>query len=367
MVFCDFLTIYQEHSPLTTPDLNSGRFVRLKATPESHEQVISIVDEWGEILADGGLEFTSARALTHEGSYDTSIHIKAEGGRVEVSGNLGRFGRPDNVFGYGVGECVRIANAICRSLDLPVFTWGNVRVSDGAAARGVSLTQDAVSVATGRMMKADAIITRIDLTKNYVSGSQENLAKLIHYMGGMHVRNTAPSKCYATGVTWGEGSKHWYAKLYDKWADLVRSAHAAPELVQWVRDSGIARFEVSLKSRWLNRKRLQSVSAWESGEMAKVIYGKFDKVITGFTVGVDSYQDIPGRLGEIAIAWREGVDMERRLPKTTFYRFRKQLLGYGIDIKEPCDVSRLPIQVRTISLSEAKVPEWYSLPIPLAA
>lgn len=344
--FCDFLSIYQEHDPLSTPQLNAGRVVKLKAWAEDHEQVMTIVDEDGVIICDGGLEFTTASAIEHEGSFDTSILIKSEGGRVTLSGNVGRFGRPDNVFGYSVIECVRIANVIVTSLGLPPFTW-----------RG-ALSSNVIGV----RMKVDAVVTRVDLTRNYVAGSPEKLARLLHYMGGMHVRNKG-GKSYEAGVTWGEGSKYWYAKIYDKYRDLAKSKHVSGELVEWVRDCGIARFEVSLKSRFLSQQGMQSVGFWEGEDMSNVVYGRFSEVLSQMTVNVDQFEEIPGRLGEIAIAWRNGVDMRERLPKSSFYRFRKALKAYGIDISERCNVSRLPMRVEVIQLSEARRPDWYELPL----
>lgn len=334
---------------MDTPQLNGGRVVKLKPFAEPHEQVITIVDEDGVIVCDGGLEFTTASAIEHEGSYDTSILIKSDGGRVTVSGNLGRFGRPDNVFGYSVVECVRIANVILKSLDLPPFTWGR---AGGSKVIGVR-------------MKTDACITRIDLTRNYAAGSQEKLARLLHYMGGIHLRNKA-GKSYDSGVTWGEGSKYWYAKLYDKFKDLAKGRgkmHVPIDLVEWVRDSGLARFEVSLKSRFLSQNGMQSVGFWE-GDMSNVVYDeRFAGVLSQMQVNVDQFEEIPGRLGEIAIAWRNGVDMKARLKRDTFYRYRKQLKAYGIDISERCNVSRLPLRVEVIQLSEARRPDWYELPL----
>lgn len=347
--FCDFLSIYQQHDALTTPELNAGRVVKLKSWVDDADQVMTIVDGDGVIVCDGGLEFTTASAIEHEGSYDTSILIKSEGGRVTLSGNVGRFGRPDNVFGYSVHDCVRIANVILKSLGLPPFTWGGARGSNVIGVR----------------MKVDAVLTRIDLTRNYVAGSPEKLSRLLHYMGGIHLRNKG-GKSYDTGVTWGEGSKYWYAKLYDKLADLLKGRgklHVGIDLVEWVKASGLARFEVSLKSRFLSQNGMQSVGFWE-GDMSNVVYDeRFAGVLSQMTVNVDQFEEIPGRLGEIAIAWRNGVDMRERLPKTSFYRFRKQLKAYGIDISERCNVSRLPLRVEVIQLSEARRPDWYELPL----
>lgn len=366
-VFCDFLSIYQQHDPLTTPELNAGRVVRLTSADrfKDQQQVFSMVDEWGEIICTGGVEYTSAYAIQHEGSYDTAVMVKCEGGRVTLSGNVGRFGRPDNVFGYGVYDCVRIANSILRGLGLPEFTWG---LSATRLPRPIVTPRVNGNAQGGdRSIRLDAILTRLDLTRNYVAGSADKLSRLRHYMAGMHVGSKA-GKSYDSGVTWGEGSKYWYAKLYDKHADIVKDKHAPLELVEWCRTNGVGRFEVSLKTRYLTQHGLNYVGVWEDSKMGDVVFGRFSGALSKLDVSVDDFEEIPGRLGELAIAWRNGVDLKARLPRNTFYRYRKQLKGYGIDISERCDVSRLPMRFETVTLSEAQMPSWYSLPaVPLAA
>jgi hypothetical protein len=375
-VFCDFLSIYQEHDPATTPELNAGRIVKLlNERPEQSKsedacQVLSIMDEDGLILSDGYLEFTMAKALEHEGSFDTSIHIKSEAGRVMVSGNVGRFGRPDNVFGYSVVDCVRLANGILRSLGLPEFTWGNGKASRTVMVGGVATIVSTQSFTVGRRMHVDAIITRIDLTQNYMTGSPSNLAKLIHYMGGLRLRSQS-GKSYASGVTWGEGSSYWYAKLYDKLSDLVKgkgkskrkSSHVPEQLLAWVEAVGLARFEVSLKSRYLDETRMKSVGVWERDGMENVVYGKFTKILTQMSVNVESFDEIPGKLRMAAMAWRNGHDVRDMVSPATFYRYRNQLLTYGIDIAEEVNVSRLPMRVSVIELQAVQAPDWYQLPL----
>jgi II/X family phage/plasmid replication protein len=87
----------------------------------------------------------------------------------------------------------------------------------------------------------------------------------------------------------------------------------------------------------------------------------FNDVIGGET-HVDSFLEIPGRAGELAVAWRDGADLKTRLSNGTFYRYRKELLKYGIDIAVPSNVTRLRSRVEVITLSPATIPDWYQLP-----
>jgi hypothetical protein len=54
---------------------------------------------------------------------------------------------------------------------------------------------------------------------------------------------------------------------------------------------------------------------------------------------VDPYMLIPGRASQIAIAWRAGMNMRERLSKSTFHRYRKILLEYGIDLETKTEPS----------------------------
>jgi hypothetical protein len=44
---------------------------------------------------------------------------------------------------------------------------------------------------------------------------------------------------------------------------------------------------------------------------------------------------IPGRAGEIASLWANGVDLRARLTYASFYRYRRELLSHGLDIGAP--------------------------------
>jgi hypothetical protein len=91
------------------------------------------------------------------------------------------------------------------------------------------------------------------------------------------------------------------------------------------------------------------------------IYALFNDVVEGQS-HVDSFLEIPGRAGELAVAWRDGADLKKRLAQNTYYRYRRELLKYNIDIAVPSNVQRLKSRVEVITLSPAQIPPWYVLP-----
>lgn len=331
MVFCDWLSIYQVHWQ-GVPTVNDGE--------------VFAVDQ------DGVIEWKVPKKLVHRGSHDTSIRIRSDGHRVSLEGNIGRFNRADNVFGYTVRECIQLANVLLAHFGLPPFTDHEPMplVSKGG--------QDGGYQAVG------AVITRVDLTRNWVTGSAGNCEQFIRYLQGFKSGRQEPTSYKTTGVAWGEGSKYWYAKVYDKAGEYKRQLGKGrafdARLYDWAYNLGIARHEIELKSRYLKQNNLWRFTHWGEG-MEERIYALFNDVIGG-EAHVDSFLEIPGRAGELAVAWRDGADLKKRLSTATYYRYRKELLKYGIDIAVPSNVTRLRARVEVITLSPALQPDWYDLP-----
>ena len=332
-VFCDWLSLYQCHSRKDLPIVMDGR--------------VRFTD------ADGVIKLDIAQKLVHKGSFETSLRVCCDGSRVTFEGNIGRFNRSDNVFGYSVGQCVVLANRVLVSLGLPPFTDPMPMPLNGP--QGCDKGFQAVG----------AVITRIDLTMNYQTGSASTAPQVIRYLQGFRSGKFEPRPYRTTGVSWGEGSKWFYAKVYDKAADYIRHRAETSDkhdetLYSWLLRSGIVRHEITLKSRWLKQKGLWRFSLWDEAMQGRV-HAMFGDVIAD-SAHVDEYLEIPGRAGELAIAWRDGADLRTRLSQGTFYKYKKVLLRYGIDITIPANVTRLNTRLEIIRLEPCSVPAWYALP-----
>lgn len=333
MAFCDWLSIYQVH--LQAVELvNDGR--------------VFSVDQ------DGVVKWDIASKLVHRGSHDTSIRIRSDGHRVTFDGNIGRFNRPDNLFGYSVSECIQLANKLLAEFGLPPFT-------DTPPMLAVSVTNngDVRAIATG------AVITRVDLTRNWAAGSPASCEQFIRHLQGFKSGRQEPRAYKTTGVSWGEGSQYWYAKVYDKAGEYFRgcgkkSKRFDPQLYGFMYDNGVARHEISLKSRYLKQNDLWRPSQWKGDAMERV-YALFTDVVHGGG-NVDEFLEIEGRAGELAVAWRDGADLKKRLSQNTYYRYRRQLLKFNIDIAVPANVQRLRTRVEVVVVAPLVVPDWYSLP-----
>lgn len=349
-VFCDWITAYQDHPEGGLPILNDGAVVRFE--PDAFRK--SIDPDTGEIrpMFDAlKAEYCIDRKMEHVGSFDTKISVRCDGRRVELSGNVGRFGRPDNLFGLPVLETLDRANEILAVLGLPPFTH---------------LDRSCPAARTDSFVQRNCVITRVDLTANFSAGSRDAAFRVLHWMSGQGTaRNSGKNpRNYGNGITWNEGSKRHYEKLYFKADEL--GPHVSDEVRDYCNQHGILRYEISLKARELADRGLQSMAGWagvtkEGVRMENVIYGKFAQVLTRNQVTVTEIQDIPGKLGLIARSYLNGENPYESLQagKSTIRRWRSQLLKYGVDIAQPIDVTRLTQRIRVIDLVPASAPDWY--------
>jgi hypothetical protein len=327
-VFVDWLSMYQIHWDGGLPVLNDGNVVAFS--------------EGGEI------EWTTQRHIMAEGSFDSRLRVRCDGFKVEVSGNIGRFNRRDNLFGYGFEECVRRWNEFLVLWNLPPFTKG----------------QPCFTYGNKRLEWSGAIVTRIDVTKNYACFSGQNLRL---YMGWLatHAQGRRKVGVSPDGntIVWGDGSRYVYEKFYNKAAELVSHAkknrHITAEVIEFAEQLGVGRHELELKTRFLTQNGLRFL-----GEitMAKIIsiYRDRSQLILTDKVPFDSFNDIPTPYRATAKDWRDGADLVSTMKRATYFRHRAFLRKqYGIDISTKCNVEHLPIKVRHIEPTALIAPDWY--------
>lgn len=356
MVFCDWLSMYQVHFG-GCPIVNAGHVF--------------------SVSQDGEIEWDINKKVKHKGSFETHLTIASDGNRVSFSGNIGRFNRRDNVFNYGVQDCIILANQVLAGFGLPPFSdkapmplvrkgGTKQRTNDrGEALDTRPCDLNMKSDADGGFMATGAVLTRADLTKNYLTGSPGNASQVIRKMQGYKSGKFDPGSYGTSGVDWGKGSRYTYQKLYDKATDYIRHygethANHDPVLYAFIKAQGMVRHEIELKSRYLRQNNLWRMSQWSEG-MEEKVYALFTDPIRQ-TALVDEYLEIEGRAGELAVAWRDGADLRKRLSKPTFYRYRKELLKFGIDISVPANVQRLKTHLEIIELVPCAAPAWYDLP-----
>jgi len=259
-------------------------------------------------------------------SSETAVFARCDGRTLRIKGNVGRFGRPDNLRGYSVAHCAERARTL---LELGGFEVEGFGVAGSRSEFG----------------RLGTVITRVDLAGNY---EVSDYAGLCHAMSVRRIGRILPIMG-KYGPTWGYGAKRggWFrAKLYDKTAELAGRKRVST-------GATVARFEIQLGAEYLRRAGLDTVEAWGIGDdMGKVVYGRFAKQVFRDSVSVERWDEIPARLRHYAVLWRDGVDVRSLCAESTFHRVANRLLACGFDIRVPCNVQALTRVVRQVEVRQ---------------
>lgn len=327
-LFIDWITIQQFYPDGGLPCVNNG-------------QVFSVD-------SDGSIEWQVEKAFAHEGSFSSKIQIQCDGFMVRLSGNVSRFNRPDNLFGFDLDQTIIKSGHILSNIGLPPFTPGYAQLIYGHE----------FPQWTG------AVITRLDLTKNYILGNRENLKLFMNHLASKSAPRVKTG-VFPDGATvdYGRGSKYLYHKAYDKflqWSGRGQKYKPLTQVMNWVEKVGLLRHEVTLKSRFLTQNNLRFLGVLNMKKLCDVYNIRAD-IITAEKVPYDHLNEIPAPFCGTASMWRGGVDLTAKLKKATFYRHRKALLAYGIDISRPCNVTDLTTRIKhkEITIMAAVPPDWY--------
>jgi II/X family phage/plasmid replication protein len=128
---------------------------------------------------------------------------------------------------------------------------------------------------------------------------------------------------------------------------------------------GLVRQEVTIRSMELKRRGLDLLRNWAI--LGITPRGLFEELAGQLTISEATMRDpadmaeLPPKLRSVYQLWHDGHDLREIFPaRMTFYRHRKALLAYGIDIavKRPREVSNVVPLVVTLVGREVGVPDW---------
>lgn len=329
--FCDWISIYQRHGAAQLPRLCDGAFLR--------------IDAHGECVN------TTLKKLRIEGSHDTSVYLRCDGETVWFEGNASRFRRPDNVFGYTFMQCIQRINALLEEHQLPPFTEGDKFITN--------FKSEPRSVWTG------AIVTRVDMTENFATGSREDAYHFMRWLSGQQA-SRLKTGTHGDGETvdFGRGSRRVYSKAYLKGAELRRHAKGdayLERLADWCDERGIVRFETTYKATKLHDMGCHYLGGFDMKQL-EIDFEERKEVLSRASAEVEELSGLSKPLLSTYRMWQAGDDVVSRMSRATFFKHRKALLPYGVDIAIKSNVTQLKTKTRVIRLGPVSAPEWYELP-----
>jgi len=285
--------------------------------------------ESGKVLKldrDGAIEWEKRDWNTIRcASSDTSLRFSCDGERLRFSGNIGRFQHADNTNGSDVVSCIDRWAEVFTPMDIDLTMFGSISHQ-------------------GKAYEAGTTLSRIDLAGNFETDNylawcqvlmQKRLGRRLPEMGKY-------------GPLWGKTAKRsnwWKAKVYDKSAELANRRAAG-------NGATLARFEVQLGGEYLKREGLQYVAAWKDQTVAQIIYGRFAAQLLSENADVETWDDIPPKLRQYAILWRDGQNVRQYFAHDSSYcRIKSKLRDFGIDLDIPCNVVALSRRVKQVIIS----------------
>lgn len=344
--FCDWVSIYQNYGELgdQLPKINNGCFVRYDA--------------------HGSHESTTLKKLEIEGSHETGIFVRCDGATVWFEGNVSRYDRPDNVFGFSFAQCINRINAILGTIGLPPFSAG----------RKFRSQRDDKYHFTG------ARITRLDLTQNFASGSEENAYAFMRYLATQQA-SRLKTGVYGEGETvdFGRHSRRIYSKAYLKHVELLKHMRKqskeqkctasrpydpyVQQLADWCASVGLVRFETTYKSTYLIGNNQHYLGSLDMRNL-ELDFEERQEVFTRANCEVEELTSLDKHTLACYRMWQAGDDITTKFKKSQFYKHRSALLRYGVDIAIKSNVSKFEPRVRVIKLSPVPMPDFYQLPKP---
>lgn len=281
------------------------------------------------ITRDGELEWSTDKRLSVIGSYDAKIHIKSdvatrdpETGLYQFlvfDGNPIKFLQGHNLFGSDdlIGIMSETIFRICQILAITpsLSNWECVKLG----AYSLKRVDSTMMIDLGSKSDVDAFIYSAERTA--------------------HMRYKGQGILTGKTLYFGKHSRRESLKMYPKGHEIRAKGHELPEglrdlpeLYRWA-DSKL-RIEVCTRAMQLKDDGLSAACNWTENTPDD----KVNQLLNGLnmseqhTLSGVTLDGLPPRLVAVYHLWKEGHDLKKMYPPTTFKRYRRSLIQNGIDI-----------------------------------
>lgn len=308
-----------------------------------------------KVLPGGVIDWDSPCRYSVEGSYRASIAVKSVGGNgagqathLLLSGNPSKFLQGHNVFGS--------EDLLALVLDTFVTVCNSLNIEPGQA--------DLQAVKEGRYA-----IKNIDICRSFELPTRGDCRAWLRAMEfKSKTRHGRPSTKGGT-LYFGLGTSRWKIKSYCKGEELEsrkKGHQLPPELVNTpikAHADNLLRLELTLLSKELREHGIERASELTQSRINELYAAYIRRIEMTEQIRLSSQEqhDLPIKLQSVYLHWNNGEDLRSLLSKTSFYRHRRDLLEYGIDIairKEVADRSNVIPMIRVLEAMPVGVPGW---------
>ena len=315
----------------------------------------------GEVMSttpEGELDWGIFKRMQMLGSYATTVQVRsarmADGRQgVRVSGNLVKWFQGHNIFGTN-----DLRGLVLESL-AKILEIGKINAS----------ISEFESWTVG-----DIDLLRVDCTESANFGNEKRVLNALRSLDqSANLKFRGRGQFNGHSLLFGKGSRNWSLTLYSKGTELKK--HKLPEALRGTPlqafADGLLRMEFRLLSMHLKKLGLSKLWAWCENTASSVHQIMLQNLQISDATMIDSdvIESLPTRYKLIYQSWKDGHDLRTILTRPTFYRNRRALLAYGVDIsikqdRHEAETSNVvPIRVVLVG-KPVDVPEWaYNTPL----
>lgn len=336
-LFVDWLTVWQVLPPHLP--VNSGAVVYFDGSANAR--------------------FVRTCSTRVSGSHSTTVAVKSDGQSMVLSGNFGRFGHPDNLFNLDPAQSLRAASRVAENAGLSPL------LSDAERKRACHpspSSQTVIDLEPHRAETSRIFLSRIDLTKNFATGGLGNARALIRNISRRSISRVKRGLAGEDSVWWS--NSRYMLKFYIKSVEMALHGDTTSLAYQYALSRGIVRCELELKRRILSDLGWgyfgDFEKAWDMGTVHK-LFDDYSLPLLSMNgkVNPQNFLDsLPTKLQLVAAAFLHGENVRERLSRPTFYRYRKALLAFGLDIADEAPASIATI-VREVEICAVSAPDWH--------
>ena len=299
--------------------------------------------------AQGNNEWTVNKTLSVEGSYSSKIQIKSHTeNQIYISGNPTKFLQGHNLFGSNdlVSIMGKFFDELLKHENLGLcpdpFQYANIK--DGHYE-----------------------LTRVDVNETWHLRNKNEVMAWIRSVGETaFLKHRGAGQFSGDTAYFGKNSRRWALKCYSKGHELTAKGHklpkelASPEMLEYA-DKAL-RIEGVTRQLELKRRSLNIASNWDIDTAEELLLEYISKLEMSdvYMLKDDVLDSLPPRLRMVYQTWLNGDDLKQILPHNTFYRYKKALREFGVDIstKSPKEKSNVIPLIRILEAQPVGIPDW---------
>ena len=297
----------------------------------------------------GNNEWTVNKTLSVEGSYSSKIQIKSHTeNQIYISGNPTKFLQGHNLFGTNdlVGLMGKFFDELLKHKELGLcpdpFQYANIK--DGHYE-----------------------LTRVDVNETWHLNNQKDVLSWIRAVGETaYLKHRGAGQFSGDTAYFGKNSRRWALKCYSKGLEILAKGHklppelSIPEMIEYAQKA--LRIEGVTRQLELKRRSLHVASNWDIDTAEELLLEYISKLEMSDVYMLDQsiLDTLPPRLRLTYQAWLNGDDLKSVFTHRTFYRVRKEMEKYGIDIstKSPKEKTNVIPLIRVLEAKPVGIPDW---------